>query len=67
MLNADKWLFVDEDTNYLQTCQNEFKSKVPVSQLVNAEVNSGSHNRVPASNCAIRICGRHTGMKTSVT
>ena len=37
------------------------KSKAPVSQLVNAEVNSG--NRVTQSSYATRIRGRHAGMK----
>ena len=34
-----------------------------MSQLVNAEVNSGNRNAELASNYAIRIRGRRTGMK----
>ena len=41
------------------------ESKAPVSQLVNAEVNSGNKDRnaVFASNYATRIRGRHARMK----
>ena len=41
------------------------KSKAPVSQLVNVEVNSGNHKAVLASNYTLqlRIRGHHVGMK----
>ena len=40
------------------------ESKAPMSQLVNAEVNSGNRKAVLASNYATRICGGHNcGMR----
>ena len=43
----------------LRSARDDFTSKGPVSQLVNAEVNGGNRNAVLASNYATRICGRH--------
>ena len=42
------------------------KSKAPVSQLMNAEVNSGNRKAVLASSYAIRICGRHAALRECI-
>lgn len=39
------------------------KSKAPVSQLENAEVNSGNHKAILVSNYATRIRGRHATLR----
>ena len=44
----------------------ERKSKAPVSQLVNAEVNSGNLKAVLASNYASRIRGRHAALRECI-
>ena len=48
------------------TLDRKQESKAPVSQLVNAEVNSGNRKAVLASNYARRIRGRHAALRERI-
>ena len=45
---------------------NQPGSRAPVSQLMNAEVNSGNHKAVIASHYATRICGRYATLRERI-